>query len=459
MGSGGFGRVHMVESDGSGRHVAKFIPKDPGAGRELLFRRLSSDVRNIVPVVDTGEWDAYWVIVMPKAEMSLADLLSNAGGPVPEVRATPILIDVAGALVSTKNRVVHRDIKPANILLLDGRWCLADFGISRYAEATTADNTRRFAWTPQYAAPEQWRGERATSSTDVYAFGGVAYHLLAGHPPFGGPEYHDYRKQHLHDAPAQIPDIAAGMVSLVDECLMKPPEARPSPESILFRLDQAHPPRTEAARRLQEANSRVLRERVERASVESAAQSERERKRQLREAAEKSLGRIVAKLFEEIHLLAPASDAGGQGRSGWDARLGPATLRVSPVSQASTTFAVSGSVEWEVLAYSSITLRMPRDRSGHEGMAHSHSLWYLRRGGDDNYRWYELAFRIHPLSRRRSTVNPFSLPPQDNEAQFALTPGTHAIDVAQRPVPIDQGAEERFVEQWIGRLADSVTEA
>ena len=162
----------MVESDGSGHHVAKFIPKDPGAGRELLFRRLSSDVQNIVPVVDTGEWDAYWVIVMPKAEMSLADLLSRAGGPAPEGRATPILIDVAGALVSTKNLVVHRDIKPANILLFDGHWCLADFGISRYAEATTVDNTRKFAWTPQYAAPEQWRGERATSSTDVYAFGG-----------------------------------------------------------------------------------------------------------------------------------------------------------------------------------------------------------------------------------------------------------------------------------------------
>ena len=237
---------------------------------------------------------------------------------------------------------------------------------------------------------------------------------------------------------------------------MKPPEARPSPESILFRLDQAHPPQTEAARRLQEANSRVVRKRVERASVESAAQSERGRKRQLREAAEKSLGRIVAKLFEEIHLLAPASDAGGQGRSAWDARLGSATLRVSPVSQASATFAVRGSVEWEVLAYSSITLRMPRDRSGHEGMAHS--LWYLRQGGDDNYRWYELAFRIHPLSPRRSTVNPFSLPPQDNDAQFALTTGMHPIEVAKDPVPVDQGAEDRFVERWIGCLADAVTE-
>ena len=247
------------------------------------------------------------------------------------------------------------------------------------------------------------------------------------------------------------------MISLVDECLMKPQEARPNPETILLRLERAHRPQTEAARRLQEANSRVVRKRVERASVESAARSERERRHQLREAAEKSLGRIVAKLFEEIRRLAPASDAGGQGRSGWDARLGSATLRVSPVYKASATFAVRGGIEWEVLACSSIALRVPVDQTGHEGM--DHSLWYLRQSGDDNYRWYELAFRVHALSRRRSTVNPFSLPPQDNDAQFALTTGMHPIEVAKDPAPIDQGAEERFVERWIGCLADAVTEA
>ena len=89
----------------------------------------------------------------------------------------------------------------------------------------------------------------------------------------------------------------------------------------------------------------------------------------------------------------------------------------------------------------------------------AHSLWYLRESADDTYRWYELAFRVHPLVPRRSTVNPFSLPPQDNDAQLALSGAMHTIDVAEHPVPIDQGAEERFVERWIGCLADAVTEA
>ena len=455
VGSGGFGRVHVVESDGVAPHVAKFIPKDPGAGRELLFPRLSG-IRNVVRVADTGEWEAYWIIVMPKAEMSLADLLSDAGGPLPDGQATLILLDVAEALASMKGRVVHRDVKPANILFLDGRWRVADFGISRYAKETTAKNTRKFAWTAPYAAPEQWRSERATSATDVYAFGGVAYQLLAGDPPFMGPESHDYRRQHLHDTPAPIPNIAPEMASLVDECLTKAPEARPNPESILSRLKRVGGSQTEAARRLQEANFRVVRQRAERASVESAAQSERERKRRLREAAETSLTRIVEMLDDQIRSLAPASVTDRPRTGAWQAKLGRATLSVAAVSQADAVFTPRGDVEWEVLSSSAIALRTPPNRYGHEGIAHS--LWYLRQSKKAAYRWFELAFRTDPFFRRppHPTIEPFTLRPEDDDAQFALSATTHPIDVAQHPVPIDQGEEGAFVERWISRFARAV---
>lgn len=458
VGSGGFGRVHVVESDGVAPHVAKFIPKDPGADRELLFPRLSG-LRNVVRAAETGEWEAYWIIIMPKAEMSLADLLSDAGGPLPDGQATPILLDVAEALASMKNRVVHRDVKPANILLLDGRWCVADFGISRYAEATTAENTRKLAWTPPYAAPEQWRGERATSATDVYAFGGVAYQLLAGDPPFVGPESHDYRRQHLHNTPAPIPNIAPEMASLVAECLTKAPEARPNPESILSRLRRPGGSQAETARRLQEANFHVVRQQAERASVESAAQSERERKRRLREAAESSLKRIVTMLDDQIRSSASASAADRPSTNGWQAKLGRATLSVAALSQSDAVFAPRGDVEWEVLASSAIALRTPPDRYGHEGMAHS--LWYLRQSKEDAYRWFELAFRTHALFRRprQRTIEPFTLRPGDNDAQIALSSTMHTIDVAQHPVLIDQGAEDTFLERWIRSFADAVATA
>jgi eukaryotic-like serine/threonine-protein kinase len=134
IGACGFGRVYAVTSDGH-EAVAKFIPKDPGADRELLFENLR-DARNVVPIIDSGETKAHWVLVMPRAEQSLRERL--AGGTPPDlVETLAILADVVAALADLHGRVVHRDLKPENVLLLEGRWCLADFGISRYAEATT----------------------------------------------------------------------------------------------------------------------------------------------------------------------------------------------------------------------------------------------------------------------------------------------------------------------------------
>ena len=163
--------------------MVKLIRKAPGAQRELLFVNLEG-VPNIVPVIDWGELDDYWVIVMPHADKSLRDHLSELGGMVPVNDAISILVDIAETLAAVEDHVVHRDIKPENILLLNNDWCLADFGIARYAEATTAPDTLKYAKTPAYAAPEQWREDTATSATDVYALGIIAYELLAGRRPF-----------------------------------------------------------------------------------------------------------------------------------------------------------------------------------------------------------------------------------------------------------------------------------
>lgn len=452
VGSGGFGRVYVIESNGVAPHVAKFIPKEPGADRELLFSKLS-DIPNVVPVVDTGEWEDYWIIVMPKAEMSVANLLSKAEGTVSTVQATSILLDVAQALISMKkNHVVHRDIKPENILFLDGRWHLADFGISRYAEAATATYTRKFVWTDPYAAPEQWRGETATNATDVYAFGIVAYYLLAGFLPFVGP---DYRKQHLESTPPPIPDTTPAMTSLINACLMKAPEARPNPEAILERLEQTHKPQTKAARKLQEANSRAVRQRAERASIKSAYQSEQERKRLLKEAAEKAFNRIVKMLYDKIRIYAPDSVEGGRKTTKWQLQLENATLSVAYLSHADVVFSSRGDIEWEVLAYSYIKLDTPPDQHGHEGRAHS--LWYLRQDEEATYRWHELAFKDHAYISKRNILNPFALSPEDGNAQQAIAAGTHSVVLERPPVPIDQGQEEQFIEQWIELFAEAVT--
>lgn len=162
LGDGGFGQVYAATRDGE-QAAAKFVPKLPGAQRELLFVDLGS-AGNVVPVFDPGETDNSWVIVMPRADKSLRDLLRESGGAGLETgAAVDVLTDIAQALGDLAGHVVHRDLKPENVLLLDGKWCLADFGISRFADATTAPDTRKFSKTPPYAAPSSG----ATSAPQV----------------------------------------------------------------------------------------------------------------------------------------------------------------------------------------------------------------------------------------------------------------------------------------------------
>ena len=237
LGSGGFGRVYEL-TGGDQSAVAKFVPKAPGADRELLFVELE-DVRNVVPIIDAGEHQETWVLVMPRAEKSLRQHLENCGEVLDLDDAVAVLGDVATALVDLQGSVVHRDLKPENVLLLDGSWCLADFGISRYTEASTAPDTHKWAMSPPYAAPERWRSERATSAADVYALGVMGFEMLKGHRPFTAATMEDYRELHLHHNPPALDGVPVALATLLDECLFKSPATRPSPENLLARLNRA----------------------------------------------------------------------------------------------------------------------------------------------------------------------------------------------------------------------------
>jgi serine/threonine protein kinase len=106
-------------------------------------------------------------------------------------------------------------------------FCLTATGVSPISVSRAMRKRRpartpgKYAQTDQYAAPERWRHERATTAVDVYSLGVIAFEMLHGQRPFLGP---DYRHQHLHEDPPHLHEVPVALGALVDECLMKAPQ-------------------------------------------------------------------------------------------------------------------------------------------------------------------------------------------------------------------------------------------
>ena len=443
LGEGGFARVFLAHNEDGEPAVVKLVPKEPGTQREMLFVNLEG-VSNVMPILDSGESEDFWVLVMPKADMSLRDHLDEANGATLN-EALSVLIDIAEALVAVEARgVVHRDIKPENVLLLDGRWHIADFGIARYAEATTASDTLKLAKSRPYAAPEQWREERATSATDVYALGVIAHELLAGEWPFGGP---DFRRQHLEDNAPAIAGIPDRLRSLVAECLYKAPGARPRPENLVPRLQDSLRPTSPAGSRLQQANTLAVERQAEDSRQRSAIQAEAERRRALYADAEQALENILALLDRRIKDDASAVDT-RQDVSGmtWKLNAGSMSVdfrkRVEPGKDQPLPF--------DVIAHTQIAAYMSADRRGYAGR--SHSLWFCDAQEQGVFRWFETAFMT---LGSEDGYAPFAMTPDSRDAAIALSSTMHVYQAAWPFTPIDQGGEDEFIERWIGWFGDA----
>ncbi|MGQ5696318.1 serine/threonine-protein kinase [Rhodococcus erythropolis] len=456
IGSGGFGQVFAVRGDDGGEAVAKFVPQVPGAGRELLFVN-PTDVRNVVPVIDCGEYAGNFVLVMPRADLSLREHLDRSGGTLSIDETVGILGDIADALADLDGKVVHRDLKPENVLRLGGQWCLADFGISRYAEASTAPDTHKFAMTPHYAAPERWRNEHATIAADMYALGVIAYEMLAGGYPFDANTVEDLRIAHLHSDPKDLVGVPTVLATLVEECLYKAPATRPSPENFRARLTR-HRQRAISSpglMQLQEANHAEVRQRAEAARRASEAKTADETRSELVSTAKRSFLRLSHQLRDELMDSAPSGDWTSESDASWRVRLGQASLTFNSIRR--QTGAPWGGWQvpaFDVAAFASLSLRVPADRYAYEGR--SHSLWFgdIQKTGE--YGWYETAFMVSPMVNKQGRQDPFALDPGEESAKAVWT-GMAEYQVAWPFTRLHLEDLDEFIGRWASWLGQAAT--
>jgi serine/threonine-protein kinase len=188
LGSGGMGTVFLAErciGEARQRVALKLIRGFPTReARQRLERErallASLDHPNIARLVDGGESDDG----QPYLVMDYIDgerLLDACERRSMSVDARLALFErLCHAVQHAHQRlIVHRDVKPSNVLLrADGDPVLLDFGIGKLLDG--GDTAATQAFTPAYAAPEQRRGEPATTASDVYGLGTVLYELAGG---------------------------------------------------------------------------------------------------------------------------------------------------------------------------------------------------------------------------------------------------------------------------------------
>ncbi|KUH35258.1 MULTISPECIES: serine/threonine-protein kinase [Streptomyces] len=158
-------------------------------------------------------------------------------GPLTPVAAALLMAQVADALAASHaDGVVHRDLKPANVLLAerDGRMhpMLTDFGIARLADSPGLTRTHEFVGTPAYVAPESAEGRPQTSAVDVYGAGIMLYELVTGRPPFAGGTALEVLHRHLSEEPRRPSTVPAPLWTVIERCLGKDPDGRPSAENL-----------------------------------------------------------------------------------------------------------------------------------------------------------------------------------------------------------------------------------
>jgi serine/threonine protein kinase/tetratricopeptide (TPR) repeat protein len=197
LGHGGMGTVYLAaraDEQFQMRVALKIIRGADSAEVVRHFKRerqilASLDHPNIARLLDGGTTDdglPYFVMEHIEGQQIL-DYCDSRSLPVTE--RLKLFQSVCSAVqYAHRNLVVHRDIKPGNVLVtLDGSPRLLDFGIAKLlnpelvGEAPTATAIHM---TPAYASPEQVRGERITTASDVYSLGVVLYELLTGRHPY-----------------------------------------------------------------------------------------------------------------------------------------------------------------------------------------------------------------------------------------------------------------------------------
>ncbi|HEY9327851.1 MAG TPA: serine/threonine-protein kinase, partial [Streptomyces sp.] len=244
LGSGGMGTVFLARTS-SGRPVAIKLIHQQYAGDDEFRMRFCQEVAAARRV--SGAFTAAVVDAAPDAEQpwmattyieghTLAQYIA-AHGPLDGGELRRLAIGLAEALRDIHRvGVVHRDLKPSNVVLSPEGPRVIDFGISRAVDQQTLTMTGRVIGTPPFMSPEQLQAPRGVGPrSDVFSLGTLLVYAATGHGPFDSDSPYMTAYQVVHEEPS-LDAVPVALRAVVEPCLDKEPEGRPSADELLVLL-------------------------------------------------------------------------------------------------------------------------------------------------------------------------------------------------------------------------------
>jgi TolB-like protein/tetratricopeptide (TPR) repeat protein/tRNA A-37 threonylcarbamoyl transferase component Bud32 len=219
IGEGGMGIVYRAEDTKLRRTVAlKFLRPQAFASEEHRDRFIREaqtaaalDHPNICAIYGIDEANEHLFISMPLVDgVNLKEKIRE--GPLGVDEAVGIAIQIARGLEAAhKHGIVHRDVKSANVIVTSGGTAkIMDFGLAKITGAREISKTTQGVGTAAYMSPEQGRGDKVDSRTDIWSLGVILYEMITGELPFRGEYDPAVVYSLLNEDPIPVTDLRPG---------------------------------------------------------------------------------------------------------------------------------------------------------------------------------------------------------------------------------------------------------
>jgi serine/threonine-protein kinase len=247
LGEGAMGAVYLADQITVDRHaVIKVLHpelRDPTwAARFEVEARAASQLNHphIVTIYNYGAMeDGTLFLAMEHLDGPTLEQVLAKNKQLAPARAVAIAQQIARALAEAhRHGVVHRDVKPSNVMLVSRAGendfvKVLDFGVAK-VERPNGTQTGLFCGTPQYASPEQLRGQKLDGRSDLYSLGILTFEMLTGKLPFSASNAVGWAYKHMDEPPPRFRDVSRAARNLPEpleaalhRVLAKNPQDRP----------------------------------------------------------------------------------------------------------------------------------------------------------------------------------------------------------------------------------------